>query len=43
MNNQVRIIGNPLPNIPWENSPPDSKKIVWRSAKNPIIPRDIYI
>jgi len=41
MNDQVRIIGNPLPNIPWENRPPDSKKIVWRSVKNPIIPRDL--
>ena len=41
MNDQVKIVGNPLSNIPWENCAPESKKIVWRSAKNPIIPRDL--
>ena len=41
MNDKVKIIGESLSNIPWENRPPDSENIVWRSAKNPIIPRDL--
>ena len=41
MNGKVKIIGGSLSNIPWENRPPDSNNIVWRSAKNPIIPRDL--
>ena len=35
------IIGNPLPNIPWEEKPKGCKDIVWRSKQNPIIPRDL--
>ena len=35
------IIGNPLPNIPWEEKPKGCKDIVWRSNQNPIIPRDL--
>ncbi len=31
----------PLPNIPWEESPPGTSGIIWRSRKNPIIRRDI--
>ena len=31
------IIGNSLPNIPWEKRPSDSSNIVWRYSKNPII------
>lgn len=31
------IIGNSLPNIPWEKRPNDSSNIVWRYSKNPII------
>ncbi len=41
MMNQVKIIGDSLPNIPWENRITDRKDIVWRSVKNPIIPRDL--
>lgn len=41
MNDKVKIIGESLSNIPWENRPPDSENVVWRSAKNPIIPRDL--
>ena len=41
MNGKVKIIGSSLSNIPWENRPLDSTNIVWRSAKNPIIPRDL--
>ncbi len=35
------IIGNALPNIPWEEKQEGSKEILWRSRKNPIIPRDL--
>ena len=36
----VRVIGEPLPNIPWEERPADARGVVWRSRRNPIIPRD---
>lgn len=36
----VRVIGEPLPNIPWEERPADVRGVVWRSRRNPIIPRD---
>ncbi len=35
------IIGPDLPNIPWENKPKDHPGVVWRSTRNPIIPRDL--
>ena len=31
------IIGNALPDIPWEERPADSKDIIWRYSKNPLI------
>jgi beta-1,4-mannooligosaccharide/beta-1,4-mannosyl-N-acetylglucosamine phosphorylase len=34
------IIGNSLPNIPWEDCPAGSDAVVWRYSRNPIIPRD---
>jgi len=34
------IIGENLPNMPWEDKPKDSNEVFWRSRKNPIIPRD---
>jgi beta-1,4-mannooligosaccharide/beta-1,4-mannosyl-N-acetylglucosamine phosphorylase len=30
----------PLPSIPWEDRPDGSDAVVWRSERNPIIPRD---
>ena len=30
-----------LPNIPWEGRPADSGAVLWRSSRNPIIPRDL--
>jgi beta-1,4-mannooligosaccharide/beta-1,4-mannosyl-N-acetylglucosamine phosphorylase len=33
--------GTGLPNIPWEDRPVHCKDIIWRSAHNPIIPRDL--
>ncbi|MFW9843682.1 MAG: glycosylase, partial [Candidatus Thorarchaeota archaeon] len=34
---KARIIGNNLPNIPWENRPEGSEDLVWRYSKNPIV------
>ncbi len=38
---RVRIAHSPLPNIPWEDRPAGSSAVVWRSARNPIIPHDL--
>ena len=35
------IVGAALPNIPWEDRPAGCTDVVWRSARNPIIPRDL--
>jgi beta-1,4-mannooligosaccharide/beta-1,4-mannosyl-N-acetylglucosamine phosphorylase len=35
------IIGEALPNIPWEDKPAGCKTVLWRSERNPIIPRDL--
>lgn len=35
------IIGNSLPNIPWEEKPADCSEVIWRSKRNPIVPRDL--
>ena len=31
------IIGNNLPNIPWEAKPAGSNDVLWRYSKNPIV------
>ena len=36
----ARIIGNPLPNIPWQEKPAGWRYPVWRYTENPIITRD---
>lgn len=36
----AKIIGNALPNIPWQEKPAGSNSPVWRYSANPIIPRD---
>ncbi len=36
----VRMMGEPLPNIPWEDRPPASRAVMWRYSGNPVIPRD---
>lgn len=43
MAKKVRIIGEALPNIPWEARPCGCNEVVWRSANNPIIPRDLIL
>jgi len=35
------IPGPALPNIPWEERPENCSDVVWRSSRNPIIPRDL--
>ena len=35
------VVGDPLPNMPWEDRPADCSDALWRSARNPIIPRDL--
>lgn len=37
----VQVIGSALPNIPWEERPAGCCDVVWRSARNPIIPRNL--
>lgn len=36
----TKIIGESLPNIPWQEKPEGSNSPVWRYSANPIIPRD---
>jgi len=35
------IPGAALPDIPWEERPEGCSDVVWRSSRNPIIPRDL--
>jgi len=37
----VKILGESLANIPWEDRPTGYKGVVWRYSQNPIIPRDL--
>lgn len=34
------IVGEALPNIPWEDRPDGSQDVVWRYSHNPVIPRN---
>ena len=40
-NDKLRIIGENCPNMPWEEKPADCHEVVWRSERNPIIPRNM--
>jgi len=40
-NGKPAILGPALPNIPWEDRPEGCADVVWRSRRNPIIPRDL--
>ncbi len=35
------IIGEALPNIPWEERPKGCNDVMWRYSGNPVIPRDL--
>lgn len=37
---KYKILAEPLPGIPWEERPHGCADVVWRSAANPIIPRN---
>ena len=41
MSNKQTIIGPALPNMPWEEKPAGCQDVMWRSERNPIIPRDL--
>lgn len=36
----AKIIGEAIPNLPWQDRPANSKETVWRYSANPIITRD---
>ncbi|HKM42928.1 MAG TPA: glycoside hydrolase family 130 protein [Limnochordia bacterium] len=37
----LKIVGQNLPNIPWQERPEGSSDVLWRYTHNPIIPRDL--
>jgi len=37
----LKIVGEPLPNMPWQDRPAGSKEVLWRYSENPVIPRDL--
>lgn len=39
-NSKQTVIGEAVPNIPWEEKPEGCHEVVWRSERNPIIPRN---
>jgi beta-1,4-mannooligosaccharide/beta-1,4-mannosyl-N-acetylglucosamine phosphorylase len=38
---EINVVGQPLPNMPWEDRPDGCSDVVWRFSKNPVIPRDL--
>jgi len=38
--NEIKMIGDALPNIPWEDKPQNYNNPVWRYSNNPIIQRN---
>ncbi|MCL2287516.1 MAG: glycoside hydrolase family 130 protein [Firmicutes bacterium] len=36
----AKVIGNPVPNMPWEDKPAGYKEVLWRYSQNPIIKRN---
>jgi beta-1,4-mannooligosaccharide/beta-1,4-mannosyl-N-acetylglucosamine phosphorylase len=36
----LNIVGEDVPNIPWEERPEGCSRVVWRYSENPIVPRD---
>lgn len=42
MPNRANImLGSDLPNMPWEDRPAGCREVIWRSGRNPVIPRDL--
>ena len=40
MSTSATMLGQPLPNLPWEQRPAGCTEAVWRYSANPIVPRD---
>ena len=36
------LVGEALPNMPWEDKPAGCPDVVWRYSRNPVIPRDLF-
>lgn len=34
----VKVIAEPLPNIPWQDRPSDCPDVLWRYTENPVVP-----
>ena len=41
MNKELKIVGMPMPDMPWEDRPEGCKNVMWRYSANPVIPRDL--
>ncbi len=42
MENKAHLVNcQPVPNLPWEEKPAGNSEPIWRSVRNPIIPRDL--
>ena len=41
LHDKQTIVGEAIPNMPWEDRPAGCEDVVWRSSRNPIIPRDL--
>ena len=41
MSRHIKIIGEVLPHIPWEDRPAECTLPIWRYSCNPVIPRDL--
>lgn len=38
---KIKVFGQPLPEMPWEERPEGSRAPMWRYSANPVIPRDL--
>ena len=41
MDTKIKIAGNPLPGMPWEDRPAGRSDVMWRYSANPVIPRNL--
>ncbi|MDD2578686.1 MAG: glycosidase [Clostridia bacterium] len=41
MATKYKIVGDALPNIPWQDKPEGYHDVFWRYENNPVIPRDL--
>ena len=37
---KLKIKGQPLPYMPWEDRPEGCSDVLWRYSANPVIPRN---